>query len=110
MPTIDEIYPAHRDPIAAIAAVEARLDGHEKRIVRSENHLAKLDDTIAGIRETIAQVATKDDILDLRRDIDGRFTEQLRAANSAVPGKFAAMCAAAMVLLTALSFALVHFK
>ena len=69
-------------------------------IARHEDHLAKMDETIAVLRETIGRVATKDDILDLRKDIGNTFNQQLTAAHNSVPAKIALIFSGGMFLIS----------
>lgn len=79
-------------------------------LARHEAHLSKMDETIAVIRENMGRVATKDDISDLRRDITQNYSQQLAAAQSSIPAKFAAAFGGIVALIAVLSFAVQHFK
>jgi phage shock protein A len=71
----------------AIAEVTARVDGHDEDIARHERHIAKLDEAVVSLREGMARVATKEDIGELRGDINNTFFEQLKDAHNSVPAK-----------------------
>ena len=73
--------------MAAIAELRERVKGHDDDIARHENHLRKLDETVSELRTAIAKVATKDDVAALRQDVTNTFYQQLRDANSSIPGK-----------------------
>lgn len=106
MPTLDDLHAADFEHAAAIAAINARLDGHSTMLARHDAHLIKLDETIASMREAMGKVATKDDILDLRRDISNTFATQMTNAHNSVPTKIAVMFTAISGLIAILSFAL----
>ena len=105
MPTIDELHAADKAHAEAIAAMEARLDGHDTMLAQHQAHLFKLDETIASVRESMGRVATKDDIMGLRTEISNQHTRQLIAANESIPGKFAAWTGIGMFLLALAGFA-----
>lgn len=109
MPTIDELDAADKAHSEAIAAMQERLKGHGTMLAQHQAHLFKLDETIATVRESMGRVATKDDILFLRRDISEAHTKQLIAANEAIPAKFAAWTGVGMLILAVLGFALTYF-
>jgi len=73
--------------MVAIAELRERLRGHDEDIARHEKHLHKLDETVSELRTAIAKVATKDDVAALRQDVTNTFYQQLRDANSSIPGK-----------------------
>lgn len=106
MPTLDDLHAADIEHVAAIAAINARLEGHSAMLARHDAHLIKLDETIASMREAMGRVATKDDIVDLRKDINTMFTTQMTNAHNSVPTKVAVAISGFMGLLTLLSFAL----
>lgn len=90
----------------AISEIKARLTSHDDTLERHERHLAKLDETVVMLREGLMTVAKKDDISDLRRDINDKFDKRLTDAHNSIPAKFAAVCAAGMFLIAALTLAL----
>lgn len=106
MPTLDDLHAADIEHMAAIAAIHARLDGHSTMLARHDAHLMKLDETIASMREAMGRVATKDDIVDLRKDINGMFVTQMNNAHNSMPTRVAVMISGFMAVLAALSFAL----
>lgn len=99
MPSTEEMQIAIRENAEALAEVRARVDGHDEDIARHERHIAKLDDAVVMLRETIGRVATKDDIADLRKDISSKFDKQLVDAQNSVPGKVAVVFTAGMFLI-----------
>jgi len=106
MPTIEDLHAADREHAMAIEALRARLVAHDETLDRHERHLAKLDETVVMLREGLMTVAKKDDISDLRRDINDKFDKRLTDAHNSIPAKFAAVCAAGMFLLAAITLAL----
>lgn len=90
----------------AIAELRARIGNHDDILERHERHLAKLDETVIMLREGLATVAKKDDIADLRRDISDRFDKRMTDAHNSIPAKFAAVCAAGMFILAAITLSL----
>lgn len=86
-----------------IAQLRARIDGHDEDIARHERHLTKLDDAVATLREGLARVATKDDIIDLRTDISQTYAEQMRDAHNSIPVKFTAWVTAGMFVIAAVT-------
>jgi predicted nucleic acid-binding Zn-ribbon protein len=109
MPTNDELHAADLEQARAIAALEARATGHDNMLAQHTLHLHRHDEQIAAIRETLGGLATKGDILDLRRDISTFNEQQMRDAHNSIPAKFGMICAGGMFLLTALAFGLAHF-
>ena len=83
----------------AIAELRARVDGHDEALARHERHLAKLDETIVTLREGFMTVATKNDISDLRKDINEQVQRNMRDAHNSIPARFAAVCGAGMFLI-----------
>lgn len=74
-----------------IAEIKGRLDGHDGDIARLDDAVKRHDELISGLREAIGRVATKDDILDLRKDISQTHAKQMSDAQASIPGKFAAL-------------------
>lgn len=110
MPTIDELHAADKKQAAAIAALEAKVKGHDVMLADIVVHMRKTDEAIGSIRQTLGGLATKADILNLSTQIAQFNQQQLIASQQTVPAKFAAACAGIMALITALGFALQHFK
>lgn len=73
--------------MAAIAELRARQDAADGAIERLDERVTRHDEIISSLREAVAKVATKDDISALRQDVTNTFYQQLRDANSSVPGK-----------------------
>lgn len=84
---MDELQAADRKHAEAIAEIRARLNNHDEDIARHELMIGKLNETVAVIREAVAKVATKDDVMSLSRNIDEKFNNQLAAANNSIPAK-----------------------
>ena len=110
MPTIDELHAADLQHAAAIAALEARATGHDHMHEVTRQHLSKLDDAVATIRETLGGLATKGDILNLSNQISGYNQQQLSQAHNSIPAKFAAAFSGGMFILALVAFAISHFK
>jgi ParB-like chromosome segregation protein Spo0J len=87
MTTMDELQAADRHHAEAIAELRARLNGHDEDIARHEFMIGKLNETMAVMREAVAKVATKDDVMSLSRNIDEKFNKQLSDAHNSIPGK-----------------------
>ncbi|CAM2142728.1 DUF883 family protein [Pararobbsia alpina] len=102
MPTTDELHAADQEHAVAIAELKAKIEGHEEAIERHDRHLFKLDEIVSTLRESVAKVATKDDIVELRKDIGEKFDKQLTDAQNAVPGKFAAIFAGGGLVIAAI--------
>lgn len=109
MTTIDELQATDLAHAKAIAALEQKVKGHDAMFAQVNEHLGKLDESVAVIREKMGNVATKDDFAGLRKDISDYYLKQLTAAHNSIPAKFAAICAVGTLGLAALSFALAHF-
>jgi septal ring factor EnvC (AmiA/AmiB activator) len=110
MPTIDELHAADQEHAAAIAALQARVTGHDTMLAAINAHMSKQDEQIGQIRETLGGLATKGDILDLTNKISGFNEQQLRQAHNSIPAKFAAAFSGGMFILALLAFAVAHFK
>lgn len=102
MTTMDELQAADRQHAEAIAELRARLNSHDEDIARHENMINKLNETVAVIREAVAKVATKDDVLALSRNIDDKFNKQLADAHNSIPAKIGLWITGGSVLLTAI--------
>ena len=99
MPTIEELHAADQGHAMAIEALRARLVAHDETLDRHERHLAKLDETVVMLREGLMTVAKKDDISDLRKDINEQVQRNMRDAHNSIPAKFAAVCGAGMFMI-----------
>jgi hypothetical protein len=99
MPSLDELHNADLEHAAKIAAIMARVDGHDTMLAQHQAHLLKLDETIATVRESIGGLATKNDILDLQRIIGGAHERQLSDAHNSIPLKFAAWTSLASAII-----------
>lgn len=102
MTIMDELQAADRRHEAAIAEIRARLTGHDEDIQRHEQMIGKLNETVAVIREAVAKVATKDDVMSLSRNIDEKFNKQLSDAHNSIPAKVGLWITGGSVLLTAI--------
>jgi len=107
---IEELRKADALHAAALEGLRVRADNADRTLSRHDIHIMKLDETIASIREQMSRAATKDDVMQLRKDISDTFNEQLRAANASIPAKFATSISAAMFVLAAITLALNVFK
>lgn len=85
------------------------MDTHELRLTGHDAAIAKLNEAITIVRETLAKVATKDDIIALTRTINEQHTQELRDAHNSVPTKVMMMVSIVSVVLGLAGFALVHF-
>jgi hypothetical protein len=89
--------------MADIVQIRERLRAHDEDIARHDQHLAKLDETVAELRTAIATVATKDDIYQLSRNIDEKFSGQLKEAQASLPGKIGLLLTAGSILVALIS-------
>jgi predicted nucleic acid-binding Zn-ribbon protein len=83
----------------AIAELKARVEGHAEAIDRHDTSINKLNDAVSTLREMLGGVATKNDIMDLRKDIAEKFDQRLRDAYKSIPEKVAVIFGAGMFLL-----------
>lgn len=74
------------------------MDGTEQRLTRTEQATERMSEAITVLREAVAKVATKDDILKLSQNIDDKFNTQLRDAHNSIPTKIGLLIAAAALI------------
>lgn len=86
------------------------MDSHEGRIDRIETLQGKMGEAIVMLRETVAKVATKDDIMVLSEKMDDKFGQQLTQAHNSIPTKISLLFTGGMFVLALLGFAMSHFK
>jgi uncharacterized coiled-coil protein SlyX len=110
MPTLEELEAADRKQAEAIAKLEAHVADHDGRLDRHDRHLFKLDESIGMLRENFGRVATKDDILNLSRNIDDKYTTHMRDAQNSLPGRMGIVLAAGTLICTIITvvIALTH--
>ncbi|AOI76049.1 hypothetical protein WS54_07045 [Burkholderia sp. NRF60-BP8] len=84
--------------MAAIAELRARQDATEDAIEKLDSRVTRHDEIIASLREAVAKVATKDDISELRKDINDTYATQMRDAHNSIPAKIGLLIAAAGVI------------
>lgn len=84
--------------MAAIAELRARQEATNEAVEKLETRVTKHDEIIASLREAVAKVATKDDITELRKDINESYAIQMRDAHNSIPAKIGLIIAAAGVL------------
>jgi hypothetical protein len=89
--------------MAAIVELRERVRAHDEDIARHDKHLEKLDATVAELRESIAKVATKEDVMSLRVDINEKFDKRLTDALNAIPAKWAAIFAGGLMVVEIVS-------
>lgn len=90
MPTPEELHQlkqADLEHAAAISELRANVKANTADIARHDQHLGKLDETVAVLRESYGRVASKDDIMALSKNIDDKFTTQMRDAHNSIPSK-----------------------
>lgn len=75
----------------------------EETARRHESQIAKLDDAVSGLRETLARVATRADVDALRQDVTQVFAQNARDQANAVPAKVMAWLTGALVVVAALT-------
>lgn len=84
--------------MAAIAELRARQDATDDAIEKLDSRVTRHDEIIASLREAVAKVATKDDISELRKDINESYATQMRDAHNSIPAKIGLLIAAAGVI------------
>lgn len=108
MPTTEELDIADKEHARAIAELRERVRGHTEDIERHETNISKLNETVGVLREAVAKVATKDDILGLSRNIDEKYNTQLRDAHNSIPTKIGLWLTAGSVLVAVIALFLHH--
>ena len=91
-----------------IAEIRARVDGHGEAIEKLDARVTRHDEIIAGLREAIAKVATKDDIAELRKDISQTYADQMRDAHNSIPTKIGLLIGAAGLIVPIIALFLAH--
>ena len=91
------------------AVLENRVDTHDTILGQHASAISKLNEAITVVRESLARVATKDDILALTRIINEQHTQELRDAHNGVPAKVMMVMSIVMGVLGLAGFALAHF-
>lgn len=91
------------------AVLENRVDTQELRLNGHDSAIAKLSEAITVVRETLAKVATKDDIIALTHTINEQHREELRDAHNSVPAKVMMFVSIGTLVLGLAGFALAHF-
>lgn len=71
----------------AIAELRTRIEGHDDALEKLDARVTRHDEIIASLREAVAKVATKDDIAELRKDINESYSTQMRDAHNSIPAK-----------------------
>lgn len=110
MPTTDELHALTMANTADIASLKSRIEHHASALDRHETQIGRQDEQITLMRETMAKMATKEDITNLRDDINKSHIKQLEAAADSVPKNFAMAVSASGFLLALVTFALTHFS
>ena len=91
-----------------IAELRARADATDDAIEKLDARVTRHDEIIASLREAVAKVATKDDIADLRKDINETYATQMRDAHNSIPAKIGLLIAAAGVLVPIAALFIAH--
>ena len=86
------------------------MDSTESRQSRIEDVQERMGEAITMLREAVAKVATKDDIMALSQQVDKRFGEQLTQAHNQMPAKLSVGLTAFMALIAFASLLLAHIK
>jgi len=100
MTSTTESEPAHD---RAIAVLSTHVQELRDVTSRHEAKIERLDEAVAALRETMARVATRDDVDALRRDVTNVFAQNARDAQNSIPVKVTAWFTGAMVLVSALA-------
>lgn len=94
------------EQVKALAELRARIDGHDEDIARHDSMISKLNEAVTVLREAVAKVATKDDILKLSQNIDDKFSTQLRDAHNSIPAKLGVILTGGSVLVALITLIL----
>lgn len=94
--------------MVAIAELRARQEATDDAIERLDSRVTKHDEIIASLREAVAKVATKDDIVELRRDINETYATQMRDAHNSIPTKIGLVIAAAAAIVPIIALFMSH--
>lgn len=103
---LEHMSAIQQEHAVALAALREQTRGHEEEHARHRAHFAKLDEQVAILRETMASVATKDDIMALRNDVAGQFNQNLREALSSVPSRVSTFITCGLFLIALASLIL----
>lgn len=85
------------------------MDSAELRLAQHDGAIGKLNEAITVLREGMARVATKDDIIALGRTISEQHTQELRDAHNSVPTRVMMIVSVVTFVLAIAGFALAHF-
>ncbi|WP_217589720.1 putative holin-like toxin [Burkholderia sp. GbtcB21] len=96
--------------MAAIAELRARQEATDNAIERLDERVTRHDEIISSLREAVAKVATKDDITELRKDINEQFTVQMRDAHNSVPVKHSLMISAGMFVIAIITLVVSFYQ
>lgn len=91
-----------------IAELRARADATDDAIEKLDERVTRHDEIIAGLREAVAKVATKEDVAALRDDINTTFYQQLKEAHRSIPGYIGLLIAGASLVVTIVALVLSH--
>ncbi|WP_155625840.1 hypothetical protein [Burkholderia vietnamiensis] len=95
-------------PAIDIAALKTRVDGHDDAITTMGRRLDRNEEAVIKLRELMSQVATRDDVANLRDTVQTQFFKQLTEARNSIPGKVAALCAVISLLVGLAGFLAGH--
>ncbi|MBU9552822.1 hypothetical protein [Burkholderia multivorans] len=87
------------DHAVDIAELKTKVDNHSETFIRFGKRLDKNEEEIIHLRENMAQVATRDDVAELRTAVQTQFFKQLSEARDSIPGKVAAICGVITMLI-----------
>lgn len=91
-----------------IAELRARQDATDDAIEKLDARVTRHDEIIGSLREAVAKVATKDDIAELRKDINDTYATQMRDAHNSIPAKIGLLIAAAGVVVPIIALFISH--
>ena len=83
----------------AIAEIQERARSHDDDIRRLESIAERHDEIIGTLRAVTGSLATKDDILNLRTDINSQHAQSLRDAHNSIPGKIGIVVSVGLFLI-----------
>lgn len=84
------------------------MDSNDIRVGRLEDITVRMGEAITMLREAVAKVATKDDIVVLTAKMDEKFGQQLTQAHNSVPVKVSIAISAVIMLISLAALLIPH--
>lgn len=101
--TLEELDQRGHEHGEAIADLRARMVKTEEVLSVFGENFRHINEAIASLREGVARVATKDDIIALRDDMNKNHTQQLRDAHNSTPTKITVFFGFCMLIVAVIS-------